>query len=216
MPPHTITSLADLIDIVSQVTLTFGQEVWWRGHLQDGWNLHPYACRPGRSRTLERDTMARFHAAAPSRYPNCPPTTDRPAWLFLMQHHGLPTRLLDWTESPLVATFFAVTDLTNLFNFGNSDAALWALNPYALNLSQINSNIIHDAHGEAAASLLHLAQNPDLPEQNKVIAIAAPEIDLRMQVQLSAFTIHGSPKPLEDFQDAGNFLRKFTIPSSAK
>ncbi|WP_295718024.1 FRG domain-containing protein [uncultured Halovibrio sp.] len=51
-------------------------------------------------------------------------------WLFLMQHYGVPTRLLDWSENPFVALFFAVKYAEKYQN-GNykKDAVVWMVDP---------------------------------------------------------------------------------------
>jgi hypothetical protein len=48
---------------------------------------------------------------------------DTPEWLALMQHHGAPTRLLDFTKSPYIATFFAIEE-------SDSDCAVWAIDKH--------------------------------------------------------------------------------------
>jgi hypothetical protein len=49
-----------------------------------------------------------------------PPENDTLGWLSLLQHHGAPTRLLDWTRSPFVACFFALET-------ARQECAIWAL-----------------------------------------------------------------------------------------
>ena len=206
----TISDITDIASAVIEINDRFKSQIWWRGHGNaNDWRLQPSVFRKKKN---EQNMIRRFRQHAPARYSNIPKQEDYYEWLFLIQHYRLPTRLLDWTESPLIAAFFAVEDEQTR----NSDGCLYALNPYGLNQNQIGKYKVVAPDNEKAFQFIRKAFIDNANDNEIVVAINPPAIDIRMMTQLSEFTVHGSGKMIEDIPDNGDFLMKFIIPAGCK
>jgi hypothetical protein len=103
--------------------------LFWRGHEDEQWNIVPQVYRSPKFR--EADLIWGFVTRGSPRIPNPPPVTDKLGWIHLAQHYGLPTRLLDWSFSPLPALYFAIANPI----LDDRNGCIWSLDPHALNLS---------------------------------------------------------------------------------
>jgi hypothetical protein len=79
----------------------------YRGQREPEWKLVPSIDRIDALATLRNDTLKTFKNASRGRRGASPAALTDDEWWALGQHFGLKTPLLDWTESPFVAAFFA-------------------------------------------------------------------------------------------------------------
>lgn len=136
-----------------------------------------------------------------------------------MQHFGIPTRLLDWTESPLVALYFAVHDSDS--GHDSSDGCLWALLPakYNYEVPRLRPTVSVDIPCFGVDKVLD-DYRPDqmiletMSSKLPAAAIAHRQNE-RIMAQLGVFTImHRDMTPIEEI--APQFLARLTIPAAAK
>jgi hypothetical protein len=138
VPKEKPKTLPQYLAIIEQKQKKAKQSLWYRGCGQSFHPLlpslyrHKKAKTPEELATLERQLIARFKQKSLPYLTRS--LTDEWDTLFFMQHYGVPTRLLDWTENPLIALHFALMRAPYKVRGDRrikytADATVWVLDP---------------------------------------------------------------------------------------
>lgn len=162
--------------------------------------------------TLEARVIARFKQTS---FPFLP---DRPIteldWIFTAQHFGIPTRLLDWSENPFIALYFALSSHKQ-----DAIPCVWSLDPLLWTKKSLNNpGMARIPEPSDSASLRYMESlKGDLDPRYDPIAIHANHSNPRIVAQRGAFTIFGKGiTPMEETSYAKECLRCFVIDPTLK
>ncbi len=220
---YTLNTISQLIQLGTTLSRS-----WFRGQAVAHNNITPrifrseFALQRSVSDNLESTFINLFKREAPVLTKNVPKDDDHISWLFLMQHYGMPTRLLDWSLSPLIAMYFVVSTAQK------KDGELWAIHPESLNKKSGDNAIFlsrasiveyfaeesHCIDKIILAKKFNFEETPQFP-----IAIYPPVHFQRLAVQLSTFTIHPEPEKgntIPELLKNEKELVRYIVPAESK
>lgn len=221
----TVNTFQDFLDNVDQGQNDSSSSLWFRGAGRASYKLAPSLHRHTEisdSASLldfEKKLLVRFKERS------VPYLTQRidDEWelLFLMQHYGMPTRLLDWTENPFISLFFALSSSQkNEDGEFSEDAAVWILSPSKWNQCVFSSISYRGGAMSPSDSMVSNGYSPRNETQymhENPVAILGIHNSPRIVAQRGSFCLFGkSLTPMEDIYTNGNFqqdtLKKLIIP----
>ncbi len=218
-----INNVHELIDYL----LSYKSNWMFRGHASDSWLLEstleralkPIGWDSDVAKVTEEYCLFEFKARAHHYVSQEELPSSKLGWLSLMQHHGVPTRLLDFTESPFIALFFAFDGVQTLTD---TSCALWALDYRALTKKSIE---IINGFGDIVLSYEEVQTRQDetfeFVDQNSYDVLWTTEpgrFNLRLERQKGSFLISGNigTKALDllNLQMSPDSFKKIVIPTS--
>lgn len=206
---RSVSSTTDLLRLLA--THRQSAPVWFRGQSHKKWALRPSLLRKPNGLDRESALTKRFKQNAMILLEQRPQTEWE--WMFVMQHYEVPTRLLDWTESPLVALYFAANAAPN------SEGAVWALLPLELN-ALANAPLLSDLpafdHDAFLDTYLPSRLASEAQTRQTTAAAIFARNTPRSRAQSAVFTIsHRDRKAINTIKPQKHVWR-YIVPAGAK
>ncbi|MBE0545896.1 MAG: FRG domain-containing protein [Verrucomicrobia bacterium] len=204
-----ITAIPNLLAELEEMRHESRARLFFRGHGRIGDLLVPSIGRPrsfGGAHlpkfTFEQERLL-LHRFRRFAYTHLGRVISEWEALLLARHHGLPTRLLDWSMSPLAALFFACSEEPD------KDGCLWAFARFTEDKSRRTKDLdVIEAMIKGKTPLVHFLtrQAPRPPKvTNDYVRLVYPVSNTpRIIVQGGAFTLHSNPTlPLNEYAGVG-------------